>query len=197
MNILLIFNSCLISEALHDILSKSMDESQILISGSKDSVNFKPDIIIADISSINHEMLTRHPKAKILLLDTGLKHPDIMATLLSYRIHGVLSLNTDMHLLKKAIKVVSEGEIWIDNKTIKEFLHNAGLMSKPDRIAGLTEKEKSIVTHVCRGYKNKDIASSLSMSEQTVKVHLNRIFRKFNVTSRSQLVALTLNNHLQ
>jgi DNA-binding NarL/FixJ family response regulator len=195
MNILLVFNSYLIAEALCDILRKAMDGNHIHVSGNKDTGSFKPDIIISDIGNIDHEILSRYHKAKVLLLDTGLKHPDIIATLLSYRIHGVLSLNTDLHLLKKAIKVVTEGEIWIDNKTIKEFLHNTGLMSKPDRIAGLTEKEKMIVTHVCQGCRNKDIASNLSMSEQTVKVHLNRIFRKFNVSSRSQLVALTLNNN--
>ncbi len=154
--------------------------------------SFKPDIILADINNINQRLFSQYPEAKVILVDTGLKQEDIITALLSYKICGVLSACTDLRLFKKAIKVVSEGEIWIDNTTVKLLLQNAGAMSKTGKINGITEREKEIVEHVCQGLGNKEIASRLFLSEQTVKAHLNRIFRKFNISSRSQLVSIAI-----
>ncbi|MBM4137601.1 MAG: response regulator transcription factor [Nitrospira sp.] len=195
MIILISLSSRLISEALCDLFKKEMDSYQILVDNDKNAVdNSKPDIILVDQNTINQKLFSRYPEAKVILIDTGLNYKDIIATLLSYRTYGVLSVYTDQRLVKKALKVVSEGEIWLDNKILKAFFHNAGIISKTGKLNGLTERERSIIKLVCQGNRNKEIAFSLSMSEQTVKAHLNRIFRKFNVSNRSQLVALTLNN---
>jgi DNA-binding CsgD family transcriptional regulator len=56
--------------------------------------------------------------------------------------------------------------------------------------------EKEIASLICQGYRNKEIAQRLNISEQTVKAHLNRIFRKFNVSNRSQLITLAMNNRI-
>ena len=149
-----------------------------------------------DLNNINQKLFSRYPEAKIILIDTGIKQEDIIATLVSYKIHGVLSPRTDLYLFKKALKAVSKGEIWIDNSTVKAFLHNTGLLSMTGKINGITEREKEIIEQVCQGCRNKEIASRLFVSEQTVKAHLNRVFRKLNVSNRSQLTALAVNNHV-
>ena len=43
---------------------------------------------------------------------------------------------------------------------------------------------------IAQGLTNKEIASQLFISEQTVKTHVNSIFKKLNVTRRTQLVPL-------
>lgn len=193
MNVLINLSNYLFSEALKELLIKELDGDNKIV--ARDSLEgFKPTIILTDLNNINQKLFCRYPEAKVILLDTGLEQEDIVTVLLSYKMHGVLSVLADIHLLRKALKVVSEGEIWIDNGTIKAFLHNAGLLSKTGKINGITEKEKEIIRYVSRGYRNKEIASKLSVSEQTVKVHLSRLFRKLNVSSRSQLIALTMNN---
>ena len=75
------------------------------------------------------------------------------------------------------------------NSTIKAFLHDAGLISKGGNISGITEREGEIIEHISEGCSNKEVARRLNISEYTVKAHLNRIFRKFNVSSRSKLIA--------
>lgn len=146
---------------------------------------------------MNPKLFSRYPEAKVILIDTGLKQEDIITTLLSYKLSGVLSAHTDIRLFKKALKIVSEGEIWIDNSTVKAFLHSAGLISKTgNKINGITEREKEIIEHISQGYRNKEIAQRLNISEQTVKAHLNRIFRKFNCSSRSKLITLAMNNRI-
>ncbi|HEX9024402.1 MAG TPA: LuxR C-terminal-related transcriptional regulator, partial [Geobacteraceae bacterium] len=56
----------------------------------------------------------------------------------------------------------------------------------------ISKKEREIIVLISQGLRNREIADKLCISEQTVKAHLSRIFRKTNVTSRSQLVPLAL-----
>jgi DNA-binding NarL/FixJ family response regulator len=52
--------------------------------------------------------------------------------------------------------------------------------------AHLTRREREILTHVSEGMANAEIARLLWVSEQTVKFHLSNIYRKLNVTNRTQ-----------
>jgi DNA-binding NarL/FixJ family response regulator len=194
MDILVNLSSRLFSEALYDLLKKE-DGYRILVADDGQAVkNFRPNIILVDFNSISPGLFFQYPESKFILIDTGIKQEDIIATLLSYRVSGVLSAEIDLCLFRKALKVVFEGQVWVDNNTLKAFLHNAGLLSKTGKINGVTEKEKEIIECVCQGYRNRQIASKLYLSEHTVKAHLNKIFRKFNISSRSQLVAIAVNN---
>ena len=140
--------------------------------------------------TLKHDLLARYPDAKVLLIDTGMEPDKLCATLLSYRIHGVLSPHTELHLFKKALTAVSEGKLWIDNGSVKTLLHDTGNISQKGKISHITSREQEIIECVCQGLSNKEIARRLTLSPHTVKAHLNRIFRKFNVTSRSKLMAL-------
>ena len=132
------------------------------------------------------------PEAKVLLMDTGIEPEKLCATLLSYRIHGILSPDTELDLFKKALKVVSEGQIWIDNGSVKALLNDAGDISQKGRLSHITGREQEIIECVCRGLRNSEIAGRLALSPHTVKAHLNRIFRKLNITSRSKLMTRTM-----
>lgn len=197
MNVLINMSNRLLSQALEKVLSTNGNEFQTRNEhekkGSKDYV---PDIIIVDVYTINKKIFSQNPEAKVVLIDLGLKRDELLSTLISYKLNGVISTVTDIELFKKALKVVYDGQIWLSHETMKTFLHNSEIVHKTGKIDGLTSREKQIISCVCQGFNNKKIASELSVSEQTVKAHLNRIFRKFNISSRSQLVALSL-NHVQ
>ena len=55
---------------------------------------------------------------------------------------------------------------------------------------GLTDRETELCTLICEGKSNPDIASELFISENTVKTHIYNLFKKTNVSSRMELVAL-------
>lgn len=58
----------------------------------------------------------------------------------------------------------------------------------------LTKKEVAIMKAVARGYRNKEIASDMEVSERTVKAHLTNIYQKLDVDSRSEAVAVSIEN---
>jgi DNA-binding NarL/FixJ family response regulator len=191
MNILIKLSSRLICELLHDLLKEEQNECLISSATNKDIVdNFRPDLILADFKNINRELFSQWPDAKVVLIDTGLRQEDIITLLISYKIAGVISNHTDISLFKKAINAIHKGQVWIDNGNIKALLSSLGHLSRIGRSEGVSDREKEIIDLVCQGCTNKEMASKLSLSEQTVKAYLSRIFRKFNVSNRSQLAAL-------
>lgn len=197
MKVLVNLCSCLISEGVNSLLLASGYQGIAATQNQPLPDGFVPDVILVDINTINRNLFSSFPGAKVLLMDTGVEKEKIVSTLLSFPTHGVLSLTTELHLFKKALEVVNEGQIWVDNSMLKAFLHQGSSVQSSPKGEGITEREKEIVDYVCRGCTNKEIAASLSLSEHTVKAHLNRIFKKFNTSSRSKLMTLLLQQKRQ
>ncbi len=188
MNILIHLSNQLITEAVCQLLLK-LENANVVTHGKPPASGFTPDVLLVDIATLRQELLTSYPDAKVLLMDTGLEKPKLYTTLLSHRIHGVLSPGAELHLLKKALTAVSEGQIWIDNGSVKGLLHEAGAILCTGETGHISGREKEIIDSVCQGSSNKEIAQQFGLSPHTVKAHLNRIFRKLNVRSRSQLLS--------
>lgn len=192
-NIVIHLSSRLISEAIYHLLvGNGYDD--VIISGSPHTDRPAPHVRLVDMTTFNRNLLAQHPHEKFLLIDTGIDPRKIIAMLLDHKIHGVLSPNTELPLFKKALKVVSDGQVWIDEGTVKSSLRDAGVISATGKINGITGREEEIIECVRRGLSNKEIAKRLALSENTVKTHLYNIFTKFNITSRTKLISLVTNS---
>lgn len=146
------------------------------------------DIIVTDYSSISRISRESSGSAKLLMLDTGLERETVVALFLTENISGIIRADSDVKIFLKALDVVKKGEVWIDNPTVKSLL-DRNITKRVQNSAKLTERENAIVKLVKEGYRNKEIANLLSISEQTVKAHLNRVFKKMNVNGRTEMVA--------
>jgi DNA-binding NarL/FixJ family response regulator len=95
---------------------------------------------------------------------------------------GIIRKNLSVETLRECLRSVGRGNVWIENS----LPHSDG---QHDRRSSprLTPREKEIVHHVCSGLKNKEIASALSITAGTVKVHLMHIFEKTGVSDRFEL----------
>ncbi len=74
---------------------------------------------------------------------------------------------------------------------VKRLIENSYLLHQyvqPAQSLQITQREKELLRYLCKGFKNAEIASILYVSENTVKKHLQNLYRKFQVTSRTQLV---------
>ena len=191
MTIAIRLSSQLIAQALCEFLLKS--GYTVVTEGKPPSKDSAANILLVDIQTLSHDLVREYPDAKILLIDTGVEQDKLCATLLSYRIHGVLSPHTEFHLFEKALTAVSEGQVWIDNGSVKTMLHDRQILSPTALISG---REREIVECICQGLSNNEIARKLALSPHTVKAHLNRIFKKLQVTSRSKLITRTMQRSL-
>lgn len=190
MKIFLCMCSLLLCEALEERMRRDPDGWQI-VSGQNpaDVPGVIPDLILIDRANLDQGLFSRWPGTKFILIDTGIP-PDEMANLMCmYRLDGVLSTETDFRLFKRAVRVILDGQIWIDNEKLKTLLRSKSNCPS-GAIERLTCRERQVMESIVAGCKNREIAEKLFLSEQTVKSHVNRIFRKFGVTSRSQLVSL-------
>ena len=190
MNVLVNLCNHLLSEGINNLLHENGYQALVAVGNSPVPDTFPPDIILVDVNSACRDLIKSFPDAKILLMDTGVDKERIITTLLSFPIHGVLSMNTELQLFKKALQTVIDGQIWVDNKTLRAFLDQGSAAPSPSRGHKVTGREQEIIDYVCQGYTNREIAHTLSLSEHTVKAHLNRIFRKLNTSSRSKLITL-------
>jgi DNA-binding NarL/FixJ family response regulator len=156
----------------------------------KEIIKMKPDIAILDFKIFRDlpNDLEVDIKIKILLMGESGLNPVAdrqIVNLLSKGAVGILPAGADSFLLKKAIKAVSSGELWLDRKTLSTIISYDSL-AKNERFK-LTKAEKEIVFLICEGFRNKEIAKNLNVSEKTVKSHCNRIYKKVGVKDRLQL----------
>jgi DNA-binding NarL/FixJ family response regulator len=109
-------------------------------------------------------------------------------------------------MIEKSIHKVHEGEIWLDsNTTAAVFRHfatpgefpAAHLNGKlPRDRAQLSQREREIIILIAQGYKNKEIAEKMFITEQTVKNHLHNVFDKLGVSDRLELALYAIHNSL-
>jgi DNA-binding NarL/FixJ family response regulator len=197
MKVLILIKSLLFSEALCKTLSSGangyeVQNSRCLALAS----SFEPDIILADQDCLHLNKHNTWPDGKVLLLDTGLSEEEIMSLMLNHKLYGVFSLEADFQQLKKALSVIHAGQIWIDSERLKVILHGFETVRPNNTVEKLSNKENQIAELVAEGFKNKEIASKLFLSEQTIKSHLGRIFRKMHIKNRSQLVSMIIRNRV-
>jgi DNA-binding NarL/FixJ family response regulator len=96
---------------------------------------------------------------------------------------GVLKKTLPIASLLDCLRSVAAGNVWIENSLPAQTVDAAERRGA----LRLTPREREIVHHVCGGLKNKEIASALSITPGTVKVHLMHIFEKTGVKDRFEL----------
>jgi len=123
---------------------------------------------------------------------------------------GIVLKQTATELLIKSIRKVHAGEIWLDSHTtaavIRQFVANdeTPMAAAPVQAAAprererspLSQREREIVALVAQGFKNKEMAEKMFISEQTVKNHLHNIFDKLGVSDRLELALYAIHNNL-
>jgi DNA-binding NarL/FixJ family response regulator len=117
---------------------------------------------------------------------------------------GIVLKQTAADLIIKSIRRVHAGEIWLDSNTTAAVMQQfsspldaasqAGMRAR-DR-SPLSNREREIVALVAQGYKNKEMAEKMFISEQTVKNHLHNIFDKLGVSDRLELALYAIHKGL-
>jgi two-component system, NarL family, nitrate/nitrite response regulator NarL len=155
-----------------------------------------PDLAMLDVTmhggggiKILRHLRRYHPNVPAMFLTV---HVDPEQTIEAMRlgISGIALKDADPETIVAAMETVLGGGKWFDSNVTEPALRFS--IDKPSRSIRsndlLTKREAEIVELVCLGLRNRDIANKCDLAEGTVKIHLNSIFRKLGVASRSELI---------
>ena len=172
----------------------AIDGIQALDILTSENENF--DLILLDVMMPNMngwevlKAVRKHEKTKYIpvIMITALNEDQTMIAGLKTGADDYISKPFVLPNLLARIEAVLRRSNWN-----KQPVKNASLPFKSDApLQTLTAREKEVLTLAAKGANNKDIAEKLVLREVTVKSHLNSIFKKLNVTSRTQAVLLAL-----
>lgn len=127
------------------------------------------------------------PAAVVLLLES-FEETEVLDAFRSGA-RGVFCRHEPPALLGKCIQSVHSGQVWANSRQL-QMLVSALAKTVPFRGESLpfTKREQEVVEALCEGLSNRRIAERLFLSEHTIKNYLLRIFEKFGVSSRGELM---------
>ena len=163
----------------------------------------KPQILLLDINmpkkngiEVLEEIKRKNIDVKVLILTV---HDEIeyLIKAVDIGVDGYILKDSESTELKRAISVIMNGESYIQPKLIPAL--NNRLVARDvdkDKIDSLTSRELEVLIQVANGMFNKEIATSLNISERTVKNHISNIFKKIDVSDRTQAAVFAIRNNL-
>ncbi len=167
----------------------------------------KPDLVLLDIRMPTGNGLEAVPAVVRISPDTRVlvltacdeQEEHVRALMLGAK--GVVLKDSARHTLIEAIRTVCRGGFWIDprmRRTVADEVAQSTTSGGATRRGqtGLTDRELEIVRLVASGQKNKEVSAALTISERTVKTHLQNIFQKLGVRDRVALVMYALQHGL-
>jgi DNA-binding NarL/FixJ family response regulator len=149
----------------------------------------KPDVVLMDLlmpvmdgiaatAAIRREL----PETEVLALTSVLEDASVVGAVRAGAI-GYLLKDTQAEALCQAIKAAAAGQVQLTPKAAARLMQ---AVSAPESPEALTERETEVLRLLAQGQSNKQIARSLSNTEQTIKSHVSRILSKLGVQSRTQ-----------
>lgn len=161
-----------------------------------------PDILLLDINMpvMNGievlQEIKKNISVKVLVL-TVHNEVEYLLKAVDIGVDGYIMKDAESAELKKAINCIIQGETYIQPSLVPAL--NSRLVSRDidkEKINSLTKRELEVLIEVANGMFNKEIATSLNISERTVKNHISNIFKKIDVSDRTQAAVFAIKNDL-
>ncbi len=151
------------------------------------------DVIMPDMNGL--EVLSSIEKASLntaVILLTSYRNTEYLSRALALGATGYLVKEVGLKMIPQAIRAILEGEAVIDKALLQEALQALSQTGttvgkpKPSINHELTDQEYRILVLLAQGLTNDAIAEALSISRNTVKTHVSRVYEKIGVSDRTQ-----------
>jgi len=170
-----------------------------------------PDVLLLDLRMPNLDGLSAlqalqqtNKRTRVIVL-TASEDKNEFVQAMKLGCSGIVLKQTAPDLIVKSIRKVNAGEIWLDSHTTAAVMRQfqtgtessgGAPGSKGRERSPLSAREREIVALVAQGYKNKEMAEKMFISEQTVKNHRHNIFDKLGVSDRLELALYAIHKGL-
>ncbi|NLL04599.1 MAG: response regulator transcription factor [Clostridiaceae bacterium] len=165
-----------------------------------------PDVILMDINmpGMNglqaiKEMKDSNIPSKIIVLTIHEDREYLFKTL-QMGVEGYVLKDAEPSVLLEAIRSVNSGQPYIQANMTRELVREFNKITLYDKGKteenNLTAREVEVLELIAEGMINKEIAKRLFISEKTVKNHVSNIFRKLNVSDRTQAAIYAFKHNL-
>lgn len=165
-----------------------------------------PHIVIMDIR-LPHEsgieacqQITRlWPEIRVIML-TSFMDDDLIFRAIQAGASGYVLKQVGNQSLLNALEAVRDGEALLDTSVTQRILlqmrqHN--MLQQENAFKELSEREREVLLLLTRGYANVKIATSLNLSEKTVRNHVSSILSKLKLLNRTEAIAYALQHNLE
>lgn len=162
-----------------------------------------PDVLLLDINmpemnglQVLEILNENNSDVKVLVL-TVHNEVEYLLKAVEIGIEGYMLKDSDSSELKKAIFAIAQGDDFIQPSLIPML--NSKMLerdSDKEKLKALTKREYDVLKLLAVGMYNKEIATSLDISERTVKNHVSNIFKKIDVTDRTQAAVFAIRSNI-
>lgn len=163
--------------------------------------DIRPDVVVLDLAmpELNGLELLRRIAAlpappRTILLTAMISDTQVLEAI-TLDVWGILLKESAPEALVDCLRVVAGGQRQLPPDMVERAMARRALGDRRDRVVAemLTVREREIVTLVCEGRPNMEVATALGLSSGTVRIHLHNIYTKLGVRNRTALAAMMLN----
>ena len=203
-----------------------VDDHALIREGIKQLLEFDGSIEVIEQASDGIECLEKLKTSRpdILLLDINMPKMNGIEVLEALKAKKdpvkvlILTVHSEVEYLVKAVDIGANGYILKDSgsvelkQAIMDIINNASYIQPSlipalnsrlinrdmdkEKLKSLTRREVEILAQVASGMFNKEIANNLGISERTVKNHISNIFKKIDVSDRTQAAVFAIRNNI-
>jgi DNA-binding NarL/FixJ family response regulator len=193
----------LFRSALHQALSLGLgDEARLVEAASiaeletQLSAKSDWDLVLLDLNmpgayGFSGLVLLRgqYPQVPVVMISAQ-EEAAVVARSREFGASGFIPKSSSLEVIQEAVRAVLDGDVWWPNLGDESVAVSPEEREASAGLASLTPQQFRVLTMVCEGLLNKQIAYQLNVSEATVKAHVTAIFRKLGVRTRTQAALL-------
>jgi DNA-binding NarL/FixJ family response regulator len=156
----------------------------------------RPDVVLMDIHmpeltgvEATRRIRYEHDDIRVLVL-TAHNEPAYLHALLEAGADGFVLKTAELSELYQALKDVAVGRSAFDEELLAKATKAGEELSS--LVEGFTDREHEVLTAAARGLTNKQIGAALFISDRTVQGHLQNVYQKLGVSTRTEAVTMAL-----
>ncbi|MEP7199917.1 MAG: response regulator transcription factor [Chloroflexota bacterium] len=167
---------------------------------------YKPDVVVMDIRlpgksgiEATREITQQHPSTKVIML-TSYAEDELLFDAIAAGAAGYVLKQIGSNDLVRALDTIGRGESLVDptlTQKVFQRVREASRKAEDDAFAELSDQELKILSLVSYGQTNKDIASTIYLSEKTVRNYVSSILSKLHLSTRAGAAAYAVKHRVQ